>query len=120
MTTKVLFLVSFCVILLLACTKAKTEINPFTDLTCDGDAFFANEIEPIIQQNCSTSGCHDATAIAGYEFSTYQSIANNADRIYKTLKHEANVVAMPYNLPKLQDSLINKFGCWMAQGKPNN
>ncbi len=75
----------------------------------------------MIQQNCSTSGCHNAaSAASGYDLEGHGNISTNANAILSVIRHESGVVAMPYFQPKLNDSIIDQFDCWMIQGKLNN
>ncbi len=117
---KLTFLSLVCGIAVNSCTKDKTLVNPLEELNCTPNISFSTTIAPIIQQNCSTTDCHDAAASGNYEFLTHASISSNSDVILRSMKHEANVIAMPYELPKLPDSLIQKFECWVLQGKLDN
>lgn len=117
---KLIVTVLLCGIVVYGCTKDKTLVNPQVELNCTPNVSFSTDIAPIIQQNCSTSDCHDAMAAGGYEFLTHASISSNSDQMLGAMKHEANFVAMPYQLPKLSDSLIQKFECWILQGKLDN
>lgn len=88
---------------------------------CTDTVSFAAKIQPLINQNCATSGCHDATtAEAGYDLTTHASIASNAEIIYSAMSWQNGTVAMPLDLPQLPDSLVQQFSCWVVQGKMNN
>ncbi len=117
---KLTFVILICGMAVNGCTKDKTLVNPQLELNCTPNISFSTTIAPIIQQNCSTTDCHDAMAAGGYEFLSHTSISSNSERILRAIKHEANIIAMPYNLPKLSDSLIQKFECWVLQGKLDN
>lgn len=103
-----------------ACTRDRVIPIPISAADCTEAVNYTNQVGPIIQQNCSTSGCHDATASGGYEFSSYSDVSLSAETILKAMKHEAGILPMPYDQPKLADSVIRKFECWMLQGKPEN
>lgn len=111
-------------ILLVQCTKDKTEpivTPPLDSATCIDTVSFNNEILPLIVQNCSASGCHGGSSSAGgYSLENYANISTNASQITSVIKHEQGVTAMPAGAPKLADSLIQKFECWVVQGKLDN
>ena len=101
-----------------SCKKDQT-MEPIPE-QCPDTISFASVVEPIIEQNCSTSGCHDSGAAGGYNLIGYGNISGNASAILNTIKHNSGVTAMPYFQAKLADSLIEQLDCWNAQGKLNN
>lgn len=108
------------IVLLTSCTKDNvTEYNTLST-DCQDTISFAAKIQPLVQQNCATSGCHDATASAGYEFSSHAQISANASIMLSTMRWEQGVTAMPQGAPQLADSLIQQFSCWIQQGKLDN
>lgn len=102
-----------------SCKKDKTP-EVIAPLECNDTISFATTIQPLINQSCATSGCHNASGSGGYNFSSYTSIFNNREIILKTIRHEAGVTAMPIGAPKLTDVQINSVACWIEQGAPNN
>lgn len=106
------------------CTKDKVGVNKLGNLSatdCTDSISFSAKILPLMQQNCSTTGCHDAgSAASGYVLTDHSSISASSDIIYKTMNHSAGVQPMPQGGDKLSDSLIKNFGCWILQGKLNN
>lgn len=107
------------IIMLNSCTKDKVTVA--LDSNCMDTISFAHQIKPMIDQNCSTSGCHDANSQAsGYNFTTHASVAANATKILQTISGGSGVVAMPLGADMLPDSLIQQFNCWSNQGKLNN
>lgn len=107
------------VLLLGSCTKDKVTVA--LDSNCMDTISFAQQIKPMIDQNCSTSGCHDANSQAsGYNFTTHAAVAANASKILQTISGGSGVVAMPLGADMLPDSLIQQFNCWSNQGKLNN
>jgi hypothetical protein len=102
-----------------ACKKDKTP-EVIVPLECNDTISFSATIEPLINQSCATSGCHNSTGSGGYNFSGYTSIFNNREIILKTIRHEDGVTAMPIGAPKLSDTQINAVACWIQQGAPNN
>lgn len=95
-----------------------------TTSTCDtSNVSYATIIAPIMQQNCTTSGCHDAvTQSGGYNFTVHSglvtAIVNN--RLIGCIRHEAGYNAMPNNGGKLADCDISKIVAWVNAGFPNN
>ena len=102
-------------IFLFSCTKDKAPLPG-----CPQEISFSNDVLPLIQQNCSTSGCHDASASGGYVLTNYSQISTNAEMILSAIDHETGVTGMPLGSPKLSDSLINNFRCWVRQGAYDN
>lgn len=64
---------------------------------------FESEILPVIQANCTSAGCHDATTAAdGYDFTTYRGILRavkpgngNGSKIIKVMRDEDEDDRMP-------------------------
>ena len=112
-------------LLLSSCVSDKIEpIN--NDLTSKLDCgtavySFSMDIQPIFINSCATTSCHSSSTNAGgFITETYSEISSNDVLFLKTIKQEAGVIAMPFYAPKLDDSLILKIECWMADGSPDN
>ncbi len=102
-----------------SCNKDKTPLPVASD--CPDTIFFSAVVEPMIQQNCSTSGCHSASSAAGgYNLVGHGNVSANASIILDVIKHEGPVAPMPLGQPKLNDTIIQQFKCWIDQGKLNN
>ncbi len=119
----VLFLAvfAFSAAIISSCKKDKKE-DPKPTCVVDNMSF-ASDITPIMNTNCSTSGCHDnVTTAAGIRLDTFPNISENADLIIKSIKHLAGAKPMPApaGTDKLSDCDISKFEAWVAQGKKNN
>lgn len=108
--------------ILFACAKDSVQFDPnaLTLADCTDSISFSNDVMPIIEQNCSTSGCHDVSASGGFQFLTYPQISENADLIYRAMNHEPGVSPMPQGAGKLSESQIKTVGCWNLQGRLNN
>lgn len=116
---KKVFVMALVVTALQSCTKAN--VNDYNVDNCSDTVRFATEIQPLIVQNCATSGCHDAsTQAAGYDLTTHASIAGSATIVLSAIRWEGGTVPMPQGNPQLADSLIKKFSCWINQGKLDN
>lgn len=116
-TTGILLLL---VAVMQSCTKESVNDYNTTD-NCTDTIHFAAKIQPLILQNCATSGCHDATTQeSGYDLTSHSTISANAEIMLSTMRWENGVAPMPDGLPQLPDSLIQQFSCWIKQGKLNN
>lgn len=103
-----------------SCKKDKVSAVVIDPL-CTDTISFSQKIQPLINQNCSTSGCHDAsTQASGYNLTNHANIAANANIILSAMRSESGVTPMPLGGPVLPDSLIQQFSCWNQQGKMNN
>ncbi|MBL4862044.1 MAG: hypothetical protein JKY09_03380 [Crocinitomicaceae bacterium] len=81
---------------------------------------FTTQIEPLMDLNCSTSGCHDASASAGgYNLTGHLDISTQANIILSAIKHETPNL-MPLGSPQIADSLIAQFETWINQGLLDN
>jgi len=115
------------VVVFLSCVKDKAanalELVESTsnDSFCDTvSVSFSASILPIFNQSCATSNCHNSTsASAGYILGSHTQISSNATIALKSIQHNG-ASAMPKAQPKLNDSLIQQFECWIKQGKLNN
>ena len=118
-----------------------TPVDPPPDTTltedpCDSNiVYFENQILPILNSNCATSGCHDAiTAEENVILSSYANIfasikldttfpytnpspANN--KLYESLI-QGGEEGMPYGLPPLPQYQIDLIYKWLQQGAQNN
>ena len=103
------------------------ELNPpLTSNVCDTTASkFAADIQPILNSNCATSGCHTTAVIAGgYIFDNYtdvkSTIVNDSARFFSSILQDGGASNMPKGGGKLSDCNISKIKAWVASGSPNN
>lgn len=108
MRTRLFFLA---VLFLASCTKDKTE----TQLVCTESISFSGQIAPLISTNCVN--CHNSGGTPPV-LTNHNEIAANATKISKSM--HGTLQLMPINGPKLADSLIHHFDCWVKQGKLDN
>lgn len=107
-------------ILLSSCTKEKTP-EPFIPEPCSETISYNEVIVPeIIDASCNVMGCHDATAAGGREFTSHALVSETTDPLYRAMAHEDGYIAMPFGGTKLEDSLVQKFYCWIQQGRLDN
>jgi uncharacterized membrane protein len=79
-------------------------------------AKFAADIQPIINAQCATAGCHNASAAGGVTLMTYAQISAAKDRINARAVVQKT---MPTSGP-LSTTEINKIKCWIDGGALNN
>lgn len=109
-------------LLMTSCYQEQT-MEPAPPGVCDADtvSFSSTIFAEIINPSCNTTGCHDAgTNSGGYSFETYDQISSNATVIGQVINHDPSVVPMPLGQPKLADSLLQAFECWVEQGLLDN
>ena len=101
--------------------KPKEVVVDTSAFPCGDTVYFNAELmNEIFLPNCISSGCHDQNHSLGYDFNQYSIIHDIADTILKAIKHENGYTPMPLGANQLNDSLINKFDCWIQQGRMNN
>ncbi len=112
----------FVALSIVACQKDKVpEIVQLPDGVCVDTVSFSQTVQPLIEQSCAVSGCHDAnTAQSGFNFTGHFNISTFSDPMIGSIRHDGGFVPMPAGSPKFADSLIQKIECWIAQGKLNN
>ena len=101
--------------LMISCKKDKASA-----FSCTDEISFSQQVEPLINMNCSISGCHDQTAEGGYEFKDHATISEAADKIVAAINHESGTTPMPIGSDKLSDSAIRIVVCWSSSGKLDN
>lgn len=105
-----------------ACLKDRTsEYVEVAPVACADTVFFQAEIMgEIMDVSCNTVGCHDAgTGSGSYVLENYTQVAGAATVLVGVMNYTAGL-PMPQGSPKLADSLLQKFDCWIEQGKLNN
>ncbi|MDZ7777112.1 MAG: c-type cytochrome domain-containing protein [Bacteroidales bacterium] len=99
---------------------------------CDPDTvYFKNEILPLLQSSCGTTGCHDAaTATDGVILTDYENIMNTGDvepfdaadsDIYEMITDNEDDERMPPPPnSRLSQEKIDRIAAWINQGALNN
>jgi len=114
------FLFALLIFAAFSCRKDKVEEVIPVEEECPEERSFSQDVLPIISNNCSTTGCHDAGTQAGqYSFETYEQIDQHAVIMLSAMKLETSS-PMPQGQDQLADSLIQTFDCWMKQGQLEN
>ena len=118
-------IIPFCILLLAACYSDKEDqlyTAPSTGTGCDtANISFATHIQPIMNQYCAISGCHDAvTKSFTHDLSSYAGVKSSAERgrFLPSIKHESTYLPMPKGMAKLGDCEITKITAWINAGMP--
>ena len=100
---------------MVSCKSDKIEpANP----NCPDEVSFSQTIEPLITSNCGS--CH-GTGGTPPALTNHTEISSSADNIIARIQLDpTNSQLMPFGGPKLADSTIQQFKCWVDQGKLNN
>lgn len=120
---KALYTIIFSILFFASCSKDQTPEpiieEPAVDVCDSISKAFASNVMPIFQDNCVS--CHSGSfPSGGIKLADHNDISTNLTVVLKTINHESGVTPMPYQLPKLSDSLIQVIECWAADGAPNN
>lgn len=89
---------------------------------CAGTApKYTTDIKSILDANCATSGCHNATTKAsGHDYSSYsQAVAHSGhSEFLGSIQHKSGFDPMPLGGNKLSDAQIKLISCWVQNGTP--
>lgn len=113
-----------CFILLVSsCAKDKAAKPSDVDCTTitQTDSTYNLKIKTILDDNCSSAGCHDDIfASAGVNLATYDGskAAFQGGNVLCTVKQEQGCLPMPQGGAKLADSLITYLQCWSENNYP--
>lgn len=114
-------LIPVCTIFLIGCYYDKEE-ELYPTGGCDTtDVTFTVDVQPILNESCALSGCHDAaTKSFGHDLSNYDGTvtAVNSNRFLGAINQEAGFNAMPKNMQKLDDCSIAIISAWINAGTP--
>ncbi len=105
--------------ILINCTKDKTTapiVSNFITADCPDTIKFVKDIMPIISDNCTS--CHANGQSP--QISDYATVSANAEKILNSFTGSNGLPFMPQGGNAVNDSLIQKFKCWISQGKLNN
>ncbi|MFT5858441.1 MAG: hypothetical protein ACI865_000528 [Flavobacteriaceae bacterium] len=117
------FLLLVIVLVVGSTTSCKKDVTVAVDpglANCPDTISFAGIVEPIVELNCSTTGCHDAGAAGGYNLLGYSNISANVSIILNVINQNSGFTAMPLGANKLADSTIQQITCWNLQGALDN
>ncbi len=106
-----------------SCEKDSSGVDYTANADCSAivaaDNTYTNSIKAIMDNNCATAGCHNATTAAeGVDLSTYAKTKNAFQKkdALCTIHHGSGCKPMPDGGAKLSDSVINTIDCWVKNG----
>lgn len=101
---------------LLSCTKDKAIKEVVAAPSdCLDTIKFSTQLLPVLTDQCFS--CHSngtSPSLTGHA-----DVSEHANHILEAIKGEGAQL-MPQGGPKLNDSFIKQFSCWISQGKKNN
>ena len=112
-----LLILSLAALLLTACRDDSVELllaaqaPPVADTTVS----FADDLLPLVEAYCATTGCHDGTTVLASRFSSYADIRPEAEAI----REEVQTGRMPVGTT-LPPAAAAVFIRWVHQGALNN
>ena len=112
-------------LLMFSCRKEvviEQAVEVFIPATCSDSIFYQTEIEPqIVNLSCNVAGCHNTITLAGgLGYSTYIEVSANTHPMYMAMIQDTSTSGIHLVQPRLPDSLLQKFYCWIQQGRLNN
>ena len=134
--------VGFLTLVLVSCggdgSSTGPDPDPDPDPNPNRNVSFSQDISPIFQSSCATSGCHDSgTQVNGVNLSTYVDAMNSVGNQYgENVINEGNPdesplvdkiepnpqieQRMPYQRDPLPQADIDSIRAWIADGAPDN
>lgn len=105
--------------------------TPEQSLICDSDTiYFVNDIQPLINATCATSGCHDnQSAEDGVILTSYKNIIQKGDikpfrpddsELYEVLFEDGDDLMPPSPQSPLTNAQKEMIRKWILQGARNN
>jgi hypothetical protein len=129
-TILALILIQVIAVLSYACTKDTADAPPpppppTAIRFCDSiTVSFSADIQPIMDNSCAFSGCHNSTGTTNgqFAFDTYAGVnaAQLDPKFWDAISHASGASPMPSGSPRLADSLLQKIECWIEQGALDN
>ena len=123
MKTYVILLVGLSICALTACNFDKLPEPVVSDICETLQPVYEGQIESIIEQSCSYSGCHDGAAATNY--TTYQNMISNLENGNISTR-VLNVRDMPPSYTpdgkakELKADELELIECWIANEFPEN
>ena len=120
------YLVVIGTLILIGCRKDVTMVQSnfvsFIPAPCGDSIFYQNEIEPqIINLSCNVAGCHSTIATAGgISYTNYSEVSANTHPMYMAMIQDSSTSDIHLLQTQIPDSLLQKFYCWIQQGRLNN
>jgi hypothetical protein len=115
--SKFLFFLFIAGLVTIASCKKDDDNGGGNAIDCD-TVKFSTTIATILQNSCTTSGCHDVTSVNG-DYTSYAGIEMRAKD--GTLETEViTEMTMPKGSGTLTKTQIDQFQCWIDAGAPDN
>lgn len=109
-----------CLLLIISCNKDKAiEPTSVSDVLITNDCpdiiYYSSQIVSMLNENCVS--CHSGSN-TGFppDLTNHSEVSSNASSVLSSIQSGY----MPQGAPKLADSIIQQFQCWINQGKVNN
>ena len=104
---------------------------PQQSLICDSETvYFVNDIQPILNSTCATSGCHDASSAEhGVDLSSYTKVIQTGEvkpfrpedsELYEVLFENGDDLMPPPPQSPLTSEQKELVRIWISQGAKNN
>lgn len=103
-----------------ACMQHEADLSGY-DCSNQPNLSYSVDIQPIINNSCATSSCHDASNPADkLDLSSYEKVKDHIQhaKFWGALEHNTKYEPMPKGASKLSDTLILKIACWAKNGTP--
>ena len=99
-----------------------SKFEKFDPAPCSDTIYFNQEVQlQIVDVSCNVSNCHDSVSAAhGLDYSSHEKIVPLTHGMYKSMAHDSGFIPMPSAEVRLPDSLLQKFYCWIQQGRLDN
>ena len=112
----------FSILILVIFSCSKTDSTDYAgNAVCTSVPTYTSNVAAILNSSCAISGCHNSSAQAGINLSTYALASSQFKSNSKNLisiHHGSGVEAMPRNANKLSDATINTLDCWVKNSCP--
>jgi hypothetical protein len=107
----------FVLALIVSCKKETSKSYDCSGVT----PTYTTDVKPIIDINCATAGCHNATSKKdGKDYSTYElvKIGASSEAFMGSMQHLSGYKPMPKGGNKLSDEQLKTIYCWIQNGMP--
>jgi len=90
-----------------------------TGAGCDTNNVTFATLQPIINNQCATNGCHAGPVPSGIDLRGYDAVKVIADdgRLMRAINH-TGPSPMPKGMAKLDPCVISKFQAWINKNEP--
>ena len=108
----------FSILILVIFSCSKTDSTDYAgNAVCTSVPTYTSNVAAILNSSCAISGCHNSSAQAGINLSTYALASSQFKSNSKNLSTIHSGV-MPRDNNKLSDATINTLDCWVKNSFP--